>query len=175
MMKTPTILAATALAVALFGATPLGHAASRIILPKNSVGAAQLKKAAVTGAKVKDGSLSAADFMPGQLPAGERGPKGDKGDPGAKGDTGAQGAPGLSGYQIVIGPQVTIPAGSWALATATCPAGKMAIGGGFSTLTGELMASAPTPNGTQWIAQVRNPGVGGPILAVAVATCAAVA
>ena len=168
MMKTPTILASTALAVALFGATPLGHAASRMILPKNSVGAAQLKKAAVTGAKVKDGSLSAADFMAGQLPAGEQGPKGDKGD------TGAQGAPGLSGYQIVTGPHVTIPAGSWALATATCPAGKMAIGGGFSTLTGELMASGPIPNGTQWIAQVRNPGVGGPIQAVAIATCATV-
>ena len=81
-MKIPTILASTALAIALFGATPLGHAASRMILPKNSVGAAQLKKAAVTGAKVKDGSLTAADFLPGQVPKGEQGPKGDKGDQG---------------------------------------------------------------------------------------------
>src|SRR6266511_4295158 len=70
MLKTPTILASTALAVALFGSTPLGHAAGKLILPRNSVGAAQLKKAAVTGAKVKDGSLAAADFAAGQLPAG---------------------------------------------------------------------------------------------------------
>jgi len=33
-----------------------------------------LRKNAVTGAKVKDGSLSAGDFKAGQLPAGERGP-----------------------------------------------------------------------------------------------------
>jgi hypothetical protein len=36
------------------------HAASWVILPRNSVGAAQLKKTAVTGAKVKDGSLTVA-------------------------------------------------------------------------------------------------------------------
>jgi hypothetical protein len=34
--KLPTILAATALAVSVFGATPLGQAASSVILPKNS-------------------------------------------------------------------------------------------------------------------------------------------
>lgn len=53
-------------------------------LPKNSVGAKQLKKQAVTGAKiranavnsakVKDGSLLGRDFKPGQIPAGPPGP-----------------------------------------------------------------------------------------------------
>jgi hypothetical protein len=38
MPKTPTILAATALAVAVFGSTLLGHAAGKLILPTNSVG-----------------------------------------------------------------------------------------------------------------------------------------
>jgi hypothetical protein len=50
-------------------------------LPKNSVGSRQLKKNAVTTAKVKDGSLKAADFG-GQLP------KGDQGAPGKPGERG---------------------------------------------------------------------------------------
>jgi len=171
-MKIPTILASTALAVALFGATPLGHAAGRMILPKNSVGAAQLKKAAVTGAKVKDGSLMAADFQAGQLP---QGPKGDKGDPGAKGDAGAQGAPGLSGYELVASPQTPIAANTTALVTATCPAGKMAVGGGGVTSTGgEVKGFAPVGGGAQWGIQIRNPGAGS-VVAVAIATCAKVA
>ena len=36
--KTSTILAAAALVVAVFGSTPLGHAAVSIVLPKSSVG-----------------------------------------------------------------------------------------------------------------------------------------
>ena len=48
MNRIPTIVAATALAVSLFGSTPLGHAAGRLILPKNSVGTQQIKAAAVT-------------------------------------------------------------------------------------------------------------------------------
>ena len=45
--KLTTIVAVTALVVAVFGGTPLGQAAGRLVLPKNSVGAAQLKKSAV--------------------------------------------------------------------------------------------------------------------------------
>jgi hypothetical protein len=96
-LRTPTILASTALAVALFGSTSLGHAAGQLILPKNSVGAAQLKNSAVTGAKVKDGTLAAADFAAGQLPAGPAGPKGDAGAAGPKGDAGTQGPKGDAG------------------------------------------------------------------------------
>jgi len=90
--KVPTIIAVTALVVAVFGSTPLGQAASGFVMHKNSVGRAQIKngavsgkkiaKDAVTSAKVKDGSLVAADFKAGQIPAG---PKGDKGEPGANG------------------------------------------------------------------------------------------
>ena len=87
--KTSTILAATALVVAVFGSTPLGHAAVSIVLPKGSVGTYQLKRGAVTSLKVKNYSLVAADFKAGQLPTGPQGPKGDTG------------APGVSGYQIV--------------------------------------------------------------------------
>ena len=77
-------------------------------LPKNSVGNAQLKKAAVTSAKVKDHSLLAVDFKDGQLATvvptvagppgaqGAQGPAGPIGDPGAPGQPGAQGPPGPS-------------------------------------------------------------------------------
>lgn len=87
-------VACLALLVALGG---VGYAAVK--LPANSVGTAQLRKDAVTGLKVKDGTLLAVDFKRGQVvgktgAAGASGPKGDtgpQGDPGPKGDTGARG------------------------------------------------------------------------------------
>ena len=45
-------------------------------LPANSVGKRQLKDNAVTGEKVANGSLRAADFARGALPAGPQGPAG---------------------------------------------------------------------------------------------------
>src|SRR5215475_4483450 len=93
-MKTPTIIATTALVVAVLAATPVGQAAGRFALGKSSVGTAQLKKNAVTGAKVKNHSLLAADFKAGQIPAGPQGPQGPKGD------KGAAGAPGASATRI---------------------------------------------------------------------------
>lgn len=86
--KTPTIIAITALVVSVLAATPLGHAAGRLVLAKSSVGTKQLKKNAVTSIKVRNGSLLAADFKAGQLPSGPQGPKGDPGPQGPKGDTG---------------------------------------------------------------------------------------
>lgn len=118
--KVSIILAATALVVSVLFATPLGQAAGTLVLPRSSVGAAQIKrnavtglkikrnavtgpkisKNAVTGVKVKNGTLMAADFKAGQLPAGAQGPKGDpgaQGPQGPNGDTGAQGPQGLTG------------------------------------------------------------------------------
>jgi len=91
--KLAVAFSATALLVSVLFATPVGQAASRL-LPKNSVGAAQIKPAAVTGSKVKNGSLMAADFKSGQLPAGP------KGDPGAQGPKGDPGAPGASATKL---------------------------------------------------------------------------
>ena len=86
-VKAPTALAATALVVAVLGSAPITHAAGQLILPKRSVGAAQIKKNAVTGAKVKNGTLAATDFKAGDtgLP-GAQGAKGDRGvaGPGAR-------------------------------------------------------------------------------------------
>ncbi|HEY6888342.1 MAG TPA: hypothetical protein VI300_11200 [Solirubrobacter sp.] len=92
------IVAVLSLTVALGGT---GYAATK--LPSNSVGSDQLKNNAVTGAKVRDGSLFANDFAAGQLPRGAKGdtgpqgPGGNAGPAGPKGDAGAPGAPGSAG------------------------------------------------------------------------------
>jgi hypothetical protein len=70
------------------GAYAAGH------LGKSSVGSRQLKKNAVTGIKVKDGSLTARDLANGVLRAGPQGPRG------LQGLQGLQGLPGTShGFQ----------------------------------------------------------------------------
>jgi len=91
-------VAIVALMVALGGT---GYAATQ--LPKNSVGAKQIKANAVRSPEVKNGSLIARDFKTGQLPQGQRGasgepgPKGDQGNPGTPGPPGTAGAPGAPG------------------------------------------------------------------------------
>jgi hypothetical protein len=76
------VIATIALFLALGGT---GYAALK--LPKNSVGPQQLKKNAVTSAKVKAGSLLTSDFKSSQR-RGLRGPAGPKGDSGAQGPPG---------------------------------------------------------------------------------------
>lgn len=185
--KAPTILSAAALLVAAFGSTPLGHAAGSLIVGKNSVGTAQLKKNAVTGPKVKNGSLTAADFRPGTLQPGPAGPKGDKGEAGPKGDPGAPGAkgdkgdrgptgsPGISGYKVVLSNGMTLNPGQTQTAVAVCPAGQKAIGGGYNGSSGAVVTYLTTDASyTTWAAKARNDAATqGWIQAVAV--CATVA
>jgi hypothetical protein len=157
-------MAATALAVAVFGTTPLGHAATRLVLPKNSVGSGQLQASAVTGAKVKNGTLTAAKFKKGQLPPGPQGPKGDpgpqglKGDTGDKGDSGAPGTPGVSGYSVVVGQaNSNLGPGQLGSVVASCPAGKKALGGGFNTSSGVFVSfSGPDASYMHWIVKGQN-------------------
>jgi hypothetical protein len=74
-------------------------------LGKNTVGTKQLKRGAVTSAKVKDGTLQAKDFgkrIPGRAliipgPPGERGPEGPQGQEGRRGPEGPRGS--SDGYQ----------------------------------------------------------------------------
>ena len=94
--------------LALFFALSTGAYAA-IKLPANSVATRHIKKDAVTGAKVKDGTLAAADFATGQLPAGgggAPGPAGKDGAPGPqgpKGDTGPAGPAGPAGKDATLG------------------------------------------------------------------------
>lgn len=132
------VVACIALVVALGGTS---YAA--ITLPKNSVGAEQLKKNAITSAKVKDRSLLARDFKRGQL---SRGPKGE---------TGAQGVAGPAGPAGPF-PDGDLPAGK--TLRGTWIANMTAAGPGdtaFDTISfGFRLAAAP-------VAHVLGSGAGG--------------
>src|SRR6478736_4088354 len=114
-----------ALFVALGGTS---MAASSALVPKNSVGTAQ----------VINGSLLKKDFKSGQLPRGARGPAGPRGLAGAQGAAGPAGAPGGQGpagpvnltYVFNSGP---VGAGSSLTLAAICPAGMVVTGGGAFT------------------------------------------
>jgi collagen triple helix repeat protein len=126
-----------ALFVALGGTS---YAAVR--LPSNSVGSLQITKNAISSSKVRDKSLLARDFKPGQLPAGKpgdtgpagpqgaqgpQGAKGPAGAPGRKGDTGSPGPAGpvnvlykrqagtVTGSDSVAIASIALPAGTWLL------------------------------------------------------------
>jgi hypothetical protein len=77
--------------LALFLVLAGGSAVAATQLAKNSVGPGQIKKAAVTPAK-----LSAAAKATLTGPAGATGAQGPKGDPGAGGEPGIKGEPGQS-------------------------------------------------------------------------------
>src|SRR5215213_11792459 len=156
------IIACVALVVALVVALGgVSHAAG--VLPKNSVGTAQLQtkavtasklhKNAVSAAKVKDATLLAADFKPGQLPAGPRGPKGD---PGAQGPKGDAGAPGISGRESVIGAEVSVNPGQVGGAQVTCPAGKKVMGGGGGSEGNTPITAIGQITDSTWSVVVRN-------------------
>jgi hypothetical protein len=63
-------------------------------LPRDSVGARQIRTEAVGSSEVKDRALTERDFAPGALP---RGPQGPQGEQGLKGDPGKSGPPGEPG------------------------------------------------------------------------------
>jgi hypothetical protein len=164
--RTPSpamVVACLALALSLGGT---GYAVTS--LPKGSVGAPQLRHNAVVSAKVKDGTLRAADFAAGQLPAGQQGPQGlqgpagPAGKDGAPGPQGKQGAPGLSDYQVVIPNPTFVGTGSTAVAFAQCPAGKKPVGGGgdITASTNDHVAitgSFAVPDGWEVIAEEMAP------------------
>jgi hypothetical protein len=106
-----TVISCVALATALGGT---GWAA--IALPRNSVGAVQLRNGSVTSLKVRDDSLLARDFRRGQLPSGPPGPQGTAGPEGAAGPRGATGPAGPAGtaraYGLVRADGVLDPAKS---------------------------------------------------------------
>jgi len=132
------IVACLALAVSLGGT---GIAAVGVVLPKNSVGTDQLKNNSVTGSKVKNASLSRADFIRGTFtltpgPQGAQGPPGPAGPQGVKGDKGDKGDPGAIGDVTIHIATVSVPAhtapGTWSnqSAQANCDSGEKGVSGG---------------------------------------------
>jgi hypothetical protein len=135
------IVACLALAVALGGT---GIAAVNAVLPRNSVGTIQLQNNAVTGAKVKNRTLTRADFARGVLtpgpqgapgaqgPAGPAGPQGLKGDKGDKGDSGAIGDVTVHTASVSVPASATGGDGSYDTRSvqANCDSSEKGVSGG---------------------------------------------
>jgi hypothetical protein len=114
--------------------------------------------------------------QPGQDGAqGSTGPQGPKGD---KGDTGSAGPSGVSGYQIVESSTNFLDPFEGFTETATCPAGKRVLGGGYAGQTMGVDKDMPftgyngNPGNNGWIVAGAASPVGGYIHVFAV--CASV-
>lgn len=133
--------------LALFLALGGGAAFAASQLGKNSVGAKQLKRNAVTGVKVKDGSLLARDFKAGELPRGERGLTGERGP---MGERGPQGAAGATSVVVRYGNESKIKNAEDGESNAKCLAGEAVTGGGFDFLEDE-------PTNSEYFIQANRP------------------
>jgi hypothetical protein len=155
----PLALSITAVVIAVFGSTPVGEAAQGLIAQRPTIGTPQLKNGAVTTPKLKNnavtslkvlnGSLLPADFKPGTLPSGPAGPAGPAGPTGPAGPAGPTGAPGLSGVQVVTANDSVNPS-SFGGVEATCPAGKVPIGGGVNTANSNFNITTSRPETGGW-------------------------
>lgn len=143
-------------------------------LPKNSVGAKQIKRGAITPAK-----LAAVTKRAFASVTGPRGPRGPRGATGPQGAAGPQGAPGAAGATKVVVRVGKIENGSEVF----CKPGEVAISGGGiaedpgSSLYGslpvdsnhELTAEGKAPEG--WFAGAQ-PSGGGEAKSLAYVICA---
>jgi hypothetical protein len=127
------VVALVALLVALSG----GAIAASTLVPRNSVGSAQIINHSVK--KVDLGT---------PLPRGPRGPQGAQGDQGAQGAQGVQGPPGIIGTTHVYFADFVVPAGDVSVHAVECPAGTGILSGGVSSVTdGDTWYDAPSGNG----------------------------
>jgi hypothetical protein len=123
--------------IAVFLVLAGGTAFAASQLGKESVGSKQLKKEAVSLAKINAAaktSLKGATGATGAKGAtgaeGSKGDKGDKGERGLQGLQGLQGVPGLSGLEVVT-QKVASSTATPKSVTVSCPAGKKVVSSGF--------------------------------------------
>ena len=167
--RLPVVLSTTALLVTVFGATPLGHAASRAIhavppfaktasYAKFAGNASKLngRRSTLSGAPGtipvvgRNGKLPASIGAVGlQGPAGATGPAGPAGPPGKAGASGSADTSELLGRTITITASKTIqgaqtPGGKAFYDYALCPTGYEATGGGAWTDEGNAGPVGPS-------------------------------
>src|SRR4051794_35113598 len=162
--RAPLVLSVTALVIAVFGTTPLGHAAVRLAetVPPFAKTAGFAKSAGTSdNARLLAGHRASLIAAPGIVPftgpngrlspslgaigpQGQPGTNGAKGDKGDKGDTGSAGATTAvvrQGTPKEVGPSTTLDA--------DCQPGERATGGGATVVGGQgqgrLVDSAPKP------------------------------
>ena len=121
------VVASLALFAALGGSSYAAIAVTGAQVRDGSLTGRDVRNSSLTGKDVRNQSLLAQDFKAGQLPTGPAGPKGDTGPAG-----------GLKGYEIVgsISPASSVDSKA---RLATCPPGKVAVGGG-AFLLGDFSA-----------------------------------
>jgi len=107
-------------------------------LAADSVGTRQLRRGAVTSAKVKDRSLLAKDFKRGQLPRGAAGPAGPAGAPGPVGPQGPQGVPGPKGETGTVDPSA-----AGRVANALSQGGEKTVVAGVTTRIATVSLTTP--------------------------------
>lgn len=150
-----TVLAAAALFVALAGSSTAAVDNVTALIT-----GAQIKNNSVTGADVKNKSLTAADIK-GRL----QGPPGARG---SAGPAGVQGPPGPPGIQRLVSATASkvVPLNVVDSVVALCPAGMVAVSGGFNTDSdGAVFASYS--QGSAWFVglDTRNGNFGGTVTA----------
>jgi hypothetical protein len=150
MKRLPIILSATALMVALFGSTPVGHAvASKVPFFAKTAGYANRAGTATTlkGIKVSkqprpgmllplgaDGKFPATVGLAG--PAGPRGEKGETGRAGTTGPAGSKGEPGPQGARGPTGPVGPRGISGWEYGTRRFDVGPKQVAGQYSFCSG---------------------------------------
>ena len=164
-------------------------------LAKNSVRAPKIKTGAVRSSDIKDGNVAPVDLSrgvrdliatavtgpqgpqgpvgPAGGPAGPAGPAGAPGPAGPAGPAGARGPAGVSGFQLVTD-SATFSGNGMQTLSVSCPAGKVALGGGMRSAALVTMSSSyPSADSTTWTVAFARSGKGrGSYNAVVSATCA---
>jgi Collagen triple helix repeat (20 copies) len=131
-----------ALLALFFALAGTSYAASSALLPKNSVGSAQVRNGSLRSVDLSKKAKAALRGAPGpqglQGAQGERGPTGPQGLQGVQGIAGAPGPPGLANVELVP-VQSANDSSSPKYLTPTCPGNKRAIsvGGHANTLGGD--------------------------------------
>jgi len=122
-----------------------GAAFAATQLPKNSVGAKQIKKGAITPTKLAVATKQAFESIVGPRgPRGAVGPSGARGDTGARGPAGPQGATGPQGAAGAT--KVVVRVGKQELGSEVlCKPGEVAISGGGITVDSKTMLYASLP------------------------------
>jgi hypothetical protein len=158
-------VAAVAVAVLLLHGA--GHASSpfAVALANAAVKCPNITDATAHGlpaGSAPTATLSASCVLDFGIPKGD---KGDTGPAGAQGAAGTAGTNGVSGYVMRVNYTDARRGSKQAALTATakCPAGKKAVGGGVSVATDggksfpnvAITESQPTPNGNGWTAAIR--------------------
>ena len=166
------VVALIALVIALGGTS---YAA--VTLPRNSVGARQIRAAAVRSSEVKNRSLGLADLSIRARRAlqGQRGPAGPAGPAGGAGSGSGVGTAASAAltYATTVG---TVGAGEVTGATAACPAGNRVTGGGAridSAGDSSVRETYPSQGNTAWTVRVGNDDVSGTFTYTVFAVCVA--